>query len=68
MTLLHQISPRMQTYLYQHAQLCFSNFMLLSDLEKSCVIMLKSNLAYITAKTCFYILQHKEWLVYFYVI
>ena len=34
--------------LYQHAQLCFSNFML-SDLEKICEIMSESNLAFLTA-------------------
>ena len=36
--------------LYQHAQLCFSNIMLL------CVTMSESILVFITAKTCFYIL------------
>ena len=34
--------------------------MLLSDLEKLCVIMSESNLAFITAKTCFYILQRRR--------
>ena len=52
--------------LYEHAQLCFSNFMLLSGPEKLCVVMSESNLAFITANTCFYILQrHGDFFFFF---
>ena len=43
--------------LHQHAQLCFSNFMLLSDLEKLCVIR---------EKEMFYLTMHSTHFIYGY--